>query len=461
MRLWKYLCDNMKKSPAQTISEGDAVLTYEELIIFAKAFSEQLKGELCCAIYCKSELAAAMAIMSCFAAEVTAVPISLRYGEAHCKKIIDTIGPTCIITDFDGELRVYHITDSEFIPPKIRPALIMCTSGTTGTPKGAMISEENIITNVEDIVKYLGMDKTDTILISRPIYHCAVLTGEFICALINGVKIEFSSDYFEPTQILELLCEKKITVFGGTPTLLAMLARFTRARDGIVLKHIIISGECMSAEVGTKIADAFGQANIYHVYGLTEASPRVSYMPPEFFREAPDRVGVPLASVKIKILGEDGNIVGVGQRGILYVKGGNVMMGYYNALELTRAVLSDGWLCTNDIASVDENGWLKIYGRSDDLIIRAGMNIYPQEIEAEMKKDPRTTDVLVYNAGNEKQGAQIGMDICGAFKDKRDVHELCMKLLPPYQIPTTINLLESLEKNGSGKIIRRKNNDRA
>lgn len=459
MKLWKYLCENMEKSPAQTLNEGNVKITYEELIIFAEAFSQHLKGEHCCAVYCQSELAAAMAIMSCFAAEVTAVPISSRYGEKHCKKIIDSIAPTCIITDFDGELKVYHITDSKFTALKIRPALIMCTSGTTGIPKGAMLSDDNIMTNVKDIAKYFRMDKTDTILISRPMYHCAVLTGEFLCALTKGTKIEFSSENFEPSRILKLICEKKITVFGGTPTLLSMLARFARAKEDITLKHIIISGECMSTEVGLKISNAFEKANIYHAYGLTEASPRVSYMPPEFFREAPDRVGIPLESVKIKILDEYGNSVRAGQRGILYVKGDNIMMGYYNASELTSKVLSNGWLCTKDIASIDENGWLKIHGRSDDLIIRAGMNIYPQEIEAEIKKDPRTKEVLVYNAFDGKRGGQIGMDICGDFKDKNEVHELCMEVLPPYQIPTVINLLDALEKNGSGKIIRRKNND--
>lgn len=460
MKLWKYLCENIKKNPSQTLNEGNATITYEDLIIFAESFSQHLKGEICCAVYCQSELAAAMSIVSCFAAGVTAVPVSSRYGDKYCKKIIDSIDPTCVITDFDGELKVYHINDSKFTAQKIKPALIMCTSGTTGIPKGAMLSDDNIITNVEDIARYLRMDKTDTILISRPMYHCAVLTGEFLCALVKGSKIEFTSERFDPLRILKLICKKKITVFGGTPTLLSMLARFARSREDITLKHIIISGECMSAEVGLNISNIFGEANIYHVYGLTEASPRVSYMPPEFFREAPDRVGIPLASVKIKIVDEDGNIVDAGQRGILYVKGDNIMMGYYNAPELTQEVLSEGWLCTKDIASVDENGWLKIHGRSDDLIIRAGMNIYPQEIEAEMKKDPRTKEVLVYNACKEKPGVRLGMDICGDFRDKNEVHELCMKVLPPYQIPTVINLLDALEKNNSGKIIRRKNNDR-
>lgn len=459
MKLWKYLCENMLNYPKQTLNEKNISLTYEKLIIFAEAFSQHLKGELCCAVYCQSELAAAMAIMSCFAAGVTAVPVSSRYGERHCKKVIDSIDPTCIITDFDGELQIYHIADSKFLSQKVTPALIMCTSGTTGIPKGAMLSDDNIITNVEDIAKYLRMDKSDTILISRPMYHCAVLTGEFLCALIKGTKIEFSSDNFEPSRILKLLSEKRITVFGGTPTLLSMLARFARARYNITLKHIIISGECMSAEVGLKILSAFENSNIYHVYGLTEAAPRVSYMPPEFFEQAPDRVGIPLDSVKIKILDENGNRVDVGQRGILYVKGGNIMIGYYNAPELTREVFYEGWLCTKDIASIDESGWLKIHGRNDDLIIRAGMNIYPQEIEAEIKKDPRTKEVLVYNVFDGKRDGQIGMDICGDFKDKDEVHELCVKVLSPYQVPSVINILDSLEKNGSGKIIRRKNND--
>ena len=130
-----------------------------------------------------------MALLSCFAANTPAVPLSIKYGENHCKKIMDLIQPSCIITDTDGELQVVYLSYTDYKKMGPHPALIMCTSGTTGVPKGAMLSEKNIITNVKDIAEYFNIDNKDSILISRPLYHCAVLTGEFLVSLIKGVKI--------------------------------------------------------------------------------------------------------------------------------------------------------------------------------------------------------------------------------------------------------------------------------
>lgn len=455
--LWSYICKQIEKYPMQTVCEGKVNLTYEELRIFAEAFGSKLLNEKCCAIYCSSELGTAMALMSCFAAGVTAVPLSLRYGEAHCKKILDMVDPTCVITDLGGELIINHVMNSNYKKPIKHPVLIMCTSGTTGIPKGVMLSEKNIITNLCDISSYFKIDGTDTILIARPLYHSAVLTGEFLTALLKGTKIVFDSGRFNPASIIKSLYEQKITVFGGTPTLINLLSQLIRKKDGTYLKHIVISGECMSDAVGENITNSFPEAKIYHVYGLTEACPRVSYMPPESFRDNYSCVGVPLDSVQIKIVNDKGEKVKKGYKGILWIKGDNVMLGYYNAPNHTKRVLRNGWLCTGDIATITEGGWLKIYGRSDDMIIRAGMNIYPADIEAEIKKDSRTKEVIVYGIDEQAYGTCIGMDICGSFSSKNEIFELCKKNLPTYAVPSVIRLVDSLPKNASGKIERRKN----
>ena len=194
---------------------------------------------------------------ACFATGVTAVPLSMRYGETHCNKILCTISPDAIIMDANGELTVYKLKDCQYIALEEHPALIMCTSGTTGKPKGAMLSEKNILTNVSDIADYFTMDKSDTILIARPLYHCAVLTGEFLTAIVRGANIRFYSEQFNPTKMLELIKEYGITAFCGTPTLLSIMARFNRSNATATLRHICISGECMGTDVGRKIRVAF------------------------------------------------------------------------------------------------------------------------------------------------------------------------------------------------------------
>lgn len=455
MKLWPYLKNKMQPNLQQTVCEDSAAMTFEELIVFAEEFSKELKGVKCCAILCQSEMAASMALLSCFAAGVTALPLSQRYGELHCNKILDVISPDAVITDQHGELQIIHINDSAYVEPQMHPALIMCTSGTTGTPKGAMLTERNIATNVADIAVYFGIDTSDTILIARPLYHCAVLTGEFLTALIKGAKIRFFSGTFNPTVVLNLLKKYQITTFCGTPTLLRMMARFKRKQEEDSLKHICISGECMSLETGKQIADAFPNADIYHIYGLTEACPRVSFLPPSMFNNYADCVGVPLRSVYLKIVSSDGQPVDINEIGTLWVKGDNIMMGYYNDPERTSEVIKNGWLCTGDLALFNEAGLLKIKGRGDDLIIKAGMNIYPQEIESALRMDPRVHEVYVYGKNDEKLGMQIALTVVGDFSDVSEVKELCISHLPAYQIPARIDLVDEIRKNGSGKIIRK------
>lgn len=455
MTLWKYLKNRMNFNLQQTVCENDTSLTFEEMIMFAEKFAKKLRGIKCCAVLCQSEMAAGIAILSCFAAEVTAVPLSRRYGELHCNKILDAISPDAVITDQDGDLQIVYIEKSNYIEPRIHPALIMCTSGTTGVPKGAMLTEKNILTNIWDIISYFDIESSDSILISRPLYHCAVLTGEFLTALVKGTSIRFYSGVFNPAFVLKILEEYQITAFCGTPTLLSMMARFKRKTDVDFLKHICISGECMSLETGSRIANTFSNAKIYHVYGLTEASPRVSYLPPHCFKEYADCVGVPLRSVSLKIISSRGTPANTNEIGTLWVKGDNVMAGYYNNPEKTAESLKDDWLCTGDLALFTRNGLLKIIGRADDLIIKAGMNIYPQEIENALKLDYRVKDVFVRSYTDDKLGVQIELNITGDFSDVAEVKALCHTNLSSYQIPTRINLIDEIPKNGSGKIIRR------
>lgn len=455
MKLWEYLKNKMQLNPQQEICENNFSMTFEQMIAFAEEFSTKIKDIKCCAILCQSEMSASIALLSCFAAEVTALPLSQRYGELHCNKILDTISPDAIITDENSKLEIVYRKDSAYKPPEIHPSLIMCTSGTTGVPKGAMLTEINVMTNVSDIARYFDIKKSDTVLISRPLYHCAVLTGEFLTALVKGSKIRFYSGSFNPTIVLKMLKEHNITVFCGTPTLLSMMSRLKRKTDDDALQHIAVSGECMSLETGLHIAKAFPKAEIYHIYGLTEACPRVSYLPPCQFKEHADCVGIPLHSVSLKIISANGTPVKTNEIGTLWVKGDNVMAGYYNDSQKTMDVIKDGWLCTGDLALFTEEGFLKIKGRADDLIIKAGMNIYPQEIENALKSDTRVKDAYVCGYTDDKLGIQIELNISGDFSDVSEVKELCRKNLSSYQIPNRINLMDEIPKNGSGKIIRR------
>ncbi len=453
--IWETIKEKMIKNPDKKIWENSVSLTYEEVLILAESLAKKIKVP-CCGILCQSELSSAVALLACFAAGVTAVPMSYRYGEENLRKITALVHPPCILTDRDGILDVTDTDTGEYMVPSEKPALIMCTSGTTGTPKGVMLSEQNLLSNLKDILSYFPLNSKDKILIARPLYHCAVLNGEFLAALYTGMDICFYSGEFNPLYILQRIQKYQITVMGGTPTLFRLMGYYIKNNDNVAsLKKLVISGECLSEVTAKTIREIYSQAEIYHVYGLTEASPRVAFSEPELFDEQPSKISTPLPSVRIKVADDKGREVPAGVHGELLVKGPNVMLGYYKDKRLTKKTLADGWLHTGDIAIKDEAGRIEICGRKDDMIIRAGVNIYPAEIEKALMKDSRTEQVLAYGVAGRDQITRIAIKIKGNFAEEEEVHEMCRKLLPEYQRPGLIELVKDFEQNGSGKMVRR------
>lgn len=451
MRLWNYIKSRMLEHPEQLICEGEASMTYEELCIYAEHRSQTLNSP-CYAILCNSEMATAMALLSCIAAGRTAIPLPMRYGGEYCEKLLKRAQPSVLITDIGGFATEYPF--SSVACPNCfedEPAVILFTSGSTGTPKGVMLSEENLISNIKDIGFYFPIGKHDTILIARPLYHSSVLTGEFLLSLCKGAKIVFSSEPFQPLNILTQMKKHRVTVFGSTPTLLSTLARFIRNQDDLSIRYLSVSGECMTEGMAKAIRKGFPNADVYCGYGLSEASPRVAYLPAYLFDDFPTATGTPVPSVKLRLLDKEGNIIqGAMEIGEVLVQGPNVMQGYFDDEERTKCVLKDGWLYTGDLAYWDHSGMLCVQGRKDDMIIRAGMNVYPVEIENTLSTDPRVKDVLIY--GYKKGDTQeIGMKICGEFSNMEEVLELCRKELPSFQIPSKIELVDETEVFSGGK----------
>ena len=433
--LYDFLRKRMLQTPTQTISDEKNTLTYMEALSFAENFTGILPRQKY-----------GVLILSCIAAGVTAVPLSARYGDAHTERIIKQIGLSHIITDYSGLLGVKEIGE---IKPESEDlsdvSLIMCTSGTTGTPKGAMITRENLTTNLLDIERYFAINQSDTILIARPLYHCAVLTGEFLISLCRGLHIRFYNGEFNPVRLMKEISTQKATVLGGTPTLFYHLCQMSaRSEEPLPLRVAAVSGECMTETAAKIMRNAMPCTEIYNVYGLTEASPRVSALPPEQFDEHPLSIGFPLQNVEAKV-----------ENGELLIRGKTVMKGYYNDPIQTAKALSGGWLHTGDGASMDSAGRITVKGRLDNMIIRAGMNIFPQEIESALKAEPRITEALVYG---EQNGVtqRLCVKITAGGLSKAELMAICRERLPAYEIPDTIEIVEALPRNASGKLLRPK-----
>ncbi|MCI8371697.1 MAG: acyl--CoA ligase [Lachnospiraceae bacterium] len=439
--IFEYLKEHMCNYTDSIIRDEERAMTYLELLERAEELGKTLTYHKY-GVLCSSELDAAIGVLACFYAGCTAVLLSARYGDKHNQNIMEHIKLPYLITESGIKTIGREVEETEDLSDV---GLILCTSGTTGRPKGAMITYENLRTNLEDINQYFAIRNTDRILIARPLYHGAVLTGEFLISLINGLDIVFINSGFAPVTILQAVRKYEITVFGATPTIFYYLCGILeRKEERLSLKTVVISGECMTEAAARRLQNVLDYADVYHVYGLTEASPRVSYLPPEWFGKYPLSVGIPLKSVQVRLV--DGE---------LQVRGKSIMKGYYHCDAAAVGVMKDGWLHTGDLAEIDAAGRITIKCRKDHMIIRAGMNIYPQEIENAIKQSGVVLEALAYGIREDTAGEKIGLKVVAVEGvSKQEIYTFCCKTLPSYQLPDRIDIVKEIPKNASGKVIR-------
>ena len=473
--MWTFLSERMKMFADATLFDKDKKYSYLKFMELAEKNGERLKVKLPphskCAVICDSGLNAALALLSCWYTDLVPIPISKHYGERHCAAIFKLTEPDCIIADssFDkSNSLIYRIDIGDFTglasladtEGELQDiALIMCTSGTTGKPKGAMITDRGLRANVLAIADYFALTQEDTILIVRPLYHCAVLTGEFLISLYLGLNICFCDEKYNPSNIIELCRNSNISVLCGTPTLFRQLSLLVkRTKESLHLCAIALSGECLTKEIASQIREAFPHSLIYHVYGLTEASPRVTYLPPLEFDEKPESVGLPLKNTQIKIVDPASlSDLPPSTNGLVLVNSPSLMKGYYRNAERTSHILLNGWLNTGDIGVIDDDGYLKILSRADDMIIKSGMNIYPREIENAISILPEVSGVVAYGIPAQA-GQEIAVNVVLAKGyENTTIKQLLISfasVLPTYQMPAHINIVDVLERNSSGKIVR-------
>lgn len=340
------------------------------------------------------------------------------------------------------------------------PAIILFSSGTTQMPKGIMLSNHNIVSNVMAISDYLKLIPEDKILLIKNINHASSITGEMLVSLVNGCTLVLTSNMPTASLILQLIDEYKVTVFFAVPTLLtAILGHRNLEQYNIsTLRIINFYGASIAASKIRELADHFVWANLIYSYGLTEAAPRVTYIERDELLKREGSSGVPIKGVSVCILDNKDNVLGPDQSGEIAVKGPNVMLGYYKNEELTRKALKDGLLHTGDIGCLDSDGYLYVTGRKDNLIIRSGKNIYPEEIESVLMGFKGVKEVLVRGEADELAGEDIVAYVVLCEGRKINMRELlmhCKDNLEDYKIPQKIFEVEQLEKTLSGKIVRK------
>lgn len=336
------------------------------------------------------------------------------------------------------------------------PAVMLFTSGTTGDPKGAILTHENIYYAAKDHARYLSINHKDRFIVTLPINHvfgmAVAMNGPLYCGATLLIVPRFS-----PKTIFTIANQYQATIFAGVPTMFNYLLQsdFDESFKKESFSHIrfhLSGGASMPFTVMNKYEKLFN-APILEGYGLTEAAP-VSFNRLNGKRRK-GSIGQAVPQMKLKIIDETGREVSHGEKGHLLVKGPVVMKGYYNLPRETQKSLQDGWFHTGDIAQMDEEGFVYIVDRSKDLIIVKGHNVYPREVEEVIYQHPEVTEVsVVENKINDVEEEVVAFVAHKSDKplDKQMLIDFTQETLIDYKVPSKIIFVKELPKNATGKV---------
>ncbi|HMB28581.1 MAG TPA: long-chain fatty acid--CoA ligase, partial [Blastocatellia bacterium] len=348
------------------------------------------------------------------------------------------------------------------IDPAEDVAVLQYTGGTTGVPKGAMLTHQNLYTNTLQSWAWAGpltRQGDERYLMVIPYFHIYGQTVGLLLGAWNGA-MQIPIPKFDPNLLIEAIKRHKPTFFPGAPTLYISMLNHPEIKT-CGLEHVrrFNSG---SAPLPLEVIERFEKmsgAMLYEGYGLTEASP-TTHSTPTLAKRKVGSVGLPFPSTECKIVDlETGErVVPVGEVGELCVRGPQVMKGYWNRPEETAIALRDGWLYTGDVARMDEDGFFFIVQRKKDMIIVSGFNVYPNEVEDVLFTHPAVLEAAVIGVPDPYRGEAVKAFITlrpGATATADDVIEFCRGNLAKYKVPTLVEFMTSLPKSAVGKVLRR------
>jgi len=333
------------------------------------------------------------------------------------------------------------------------------TSGTTGFPKGVMLTNRNIVNNGYWLAEGLALTPRDKLCVPVPFFHCFGCVIGVLGAYTHGSAL-VPLETFEPLRALQYIEQEKCTTLYGVPTMfIAELEQLDYHNfDMSSLRAGIMAGALCPEPLMRKVMERMHLTELAIAYGLTEASPGITLTPRlDNVELRTQTVGVALPDVEVKIVDPaTGEHCEAGVAGELCCRGYNVMRGYYNNPTATaHAIDSDGWLHTGDQATMDVDGYVRITGRIKEIIIRGGENIAPKEIEDLLRTNPKIVDVYVYGIPDER----LGEDVAAAIKLKQDetsnseeIREFCEGRIARFKIPRHIRFVESFPMTASGKV---------
>ncbi len=407
----------------------------------------------------------------------TAVPLNYLLGQDELQYVVDdsetdtiiTVGPMLEHLGFTPRVKNLILLDQmKFtgIPEPRWPALaspddlavLLYTSGTSGKPKGVMLSHANISANVRQCVEWSGFTCDDVVAGVLPQFHSFGMTVLTLLPIAVGARV-VNTARFMPTRILEIFRRERPTVFIGIPSMYNALvhAKSATPEDFASLKFIVSGGEPLPDDVYSRFLERFGK-RINEGYGLTETSPVTNWLLPD--EDKRHSVGRPIPGVRQRIVDPaTGRVLGPGDEGEIRIDGPNIMQGYYKLPEQTNEAFDDeGWFRTGDIGRLCEDNYLYITGRLKEMIIVGGENVFPREIEEVLNKHPSVNASGVIGVSDPMRGELpwAWVEVCEGHEfDEKVLRSWCRENLAGYKVPREIRPIEELPRNPTGKIMRR------
>lgn len=338
------------------------------------------------------------------------------------------------------------------------PAVIMYTSGTTGRPKGVVLSHRNLVANTTAIVEYLRLSAEDSIVTVLPFYYSYGSSVLHSHLWVGGCLI-LEKNFLYPHAVIESLARERASGFAGVPSTFALLLSRVKLSEYDLsgIRYLTQAGGAMSPALTRKLREAMPKASLFVMYGQTEATARLTYLPPERLEQKLGSVGVPVSGVRIEIRAEDGTELPVGAVGEVWVNGPNVMLGYWRNEAATAEVKRDGWLKTGDLGCLDDEGFLYLVGRRSDMIKSGAHRIYPQDIEEVIMELPQVQEAAVVGVDDELLGQAIRAFVVPAGNEPLtplQVQAHCRARLANYKVPKGVEIVTSLPRTASGKVRR-------
>lgn len=363
-----------------------------------------------------------------------------------------------IVVDGDYEERLAAASD-EPIDEQIGlddTCIVMYTSGTTGRPKGAMLSHSNLTWNAFNVLVDQDVATDETALVSAPLFHTAGLNMLTLPVLLKGgtcVLVEA----FDPGATLDLIERYRITFMFGVPAMFDQVSRHPRWAEADLSSLRMLS--CGGSPVPAPLIAAYQARGLTFLqgYGMTEAAPGVLFLDAEHSVSKAGSAGVPHFFSDVRVVRPDLSPAGVGETGEVIVRGPHVMPGYWGLPEETAAAFSDGWFRTGDAARTDSDGYVTIVDRLKDMIISGGENIYPAEVEEALLAHPDIVECAVIGMADEKWGEVCRAVVVarqGASLDPEEVLASLAGRLAKYKIPKSVVVVEALPRTASGKVLK-------